>query len=137
MRWSRIQKGSGIETTTGPLGQGLANSVGLALAEEIYRAKFGSKIIIIKPMYCQRWWYDGGDSHEALSLAGHLKLESNSFFDNNKISIDGSTSLSVSDDYKRFSSYGWDFIEINGHNEKQIFNAIKKLINQKNQFNIL
>ena len=126
--------GSGIETTTGPLGQGVGNAVGLALAQSMLDHKIGKKIFNHKTYVLAG---DGclmeGISHEAMSLAGHLKLKNLiMLFDNNSISIDGPTNLTVSDNFKkRFESYGWDYINIDGHNPKEIFKALKKVQNAK------
>jgi transketolase len=122
--------GTGIETTTGPLGQGISNAVGFAISEEILKKKFGKNIFNHKTYVLAG---DGclmeGLSHESMSLAGHLNLKNLvMLFDNNSISIDGPTNLAVSDNFKkRFESYGWDYFEIDGHNEKAIFQSLKKV----------
>ena len=117
----------GIETTTGPLGQGLANAVGFALAERIMNATFGDALV---DHYTYVFMGDGclmeGISHEAISLAGPLQLgKLIAFFDNNSISIDGATSLAVSDDQTmRFRASHWHVQEIDGHDTDAIRAAI-------------
>ncbi len=116
----------GIETTTGPLGQGIANAVGMALAERMWHARVGNAIE--NYTYCIAG--DGclmeGISHEAISMAGHLGLgRLIVLFDDNGISIDGSTDLAVSDDQaKRFEASGWQTLSADGHDPASIRVAI-------------
>jgi transketolase len=119
----------GIETTTGPLAQGLGNAVGMALAERIQNSRFGDDLV---DHFTYAFVGDGclmeGLSHEVLSLGGHLKLNKLIvFFDDNNISIDGPTSLSTSDDTKmRILSYNWNYIKIDGHNHSEIRRSIDR-----------
>ena len=122
-------EGGGIETTTGPLGQGLATAVGMALAERILNARFGSEL-------CEHYTYtiagDGclmeGVSQEAISLAGHLKLNKLIvLWDDNRITIDGATNLTTSDDVAgRFASANWNTDAVDGHDPAAIASAIER-----------
>ncbi|MEO1207140.1 MAG: transketolase [Pseudomonadota bacterium] len=119
----------GIETTTGPLGQGIANAVGMALGERLLNARAGGDLIDYRT-YCIAG--DGclmeGISQEAITLAGHLKLgRLIVLFDDNSISIDGDTSLSTSDDQlARFKAAGWNTIAVDGHDKAAVSDAITK-----------
>ena len=117
----------GIETTTGPLGQGLATAVGMALAERMQNARFGDDLV-------NHWTYviagDGclmeGISHEAIDLAGHLGLgRMVVLWDDNQITIDGSTAISTStDQIARFAAAGWHAIRVDGHDPEAVSAAI-------------
>jgi transketolase len=120
---------AGVETTTGPLGQGIATAVGMALAERLMNARYGDDLVdhftyVIAGDGCLM----EGISHEAVSLAGHLRLNRLVIlFDDNEISIDGATSLSCSDDQlARFAASGWSTCRIDGHDPAAIEAAIEK-----------
>ena len=121
---------AGVETTTGPLGQGVSSAVGFALAEKWLAARFNRDDLPIVNHYTYVIASDGdlmeGISHEASSLAGHLGLNKLIvLYDDNNISIDGPTSLSFSEDVlKRYESYGWHIQKIDGHNFAEIDEAI-------------
>src|SRR5437762_2754197 len=120
---------AGIETTTGPLGQGLANAVGMALAERILNARFGDELVDHKTYVIAS---DGdlmeGVSHEAIGLAGHLKLSNLIvLWDHNNITIDGAIALSDSTNQtKRFQAAGWTVDSCDGHDAADVFRALEK-----------
>ena len=130
----------GIETTTGPLGQGVGNAVGMALAERLQNARYGDDIVS-HFTYCMAG--DGclmeGISQEAISLAGHLKLgRLIVLFDDNQISIDGSTDLAVSDDQlQRFGASGWHTAAVDGHDPEAVALAIENARNVTDQPSIV
>jgi len=119
----------GVETTTGPLGQGFANALGMAIGETKLASEFGPDLV---NHFTYTLVGDGclmeGISHEAAALAGHLKLNKLIvLWDNNDITIDGHVSLVDStDQIARFTAYGWNTISIDGHNAKEIKTAIKR-----------
>lgn len=118
----------GIETTTGPLGQGLANSVGMAISEKMLAEKLGKDVIDHK-IYCLAG--DGclmeGIAQEAISMAGHLALNNLILlWDNNSISIDGQISVASSENMKmRFEACGWKVLQVDGHDFEQVRKALK------------
>jgi len=118
---------AGIESTTGPLGQGITMSVGMALAERMLASRFGDDLVDhYTYVFCGDGCLMEGISHEAIDLAGHLKLNKLIyFFDDNHISIDGDTSLSTSiDQRERFAAHGWNTWSVDGHDP----DAIEKVI---------
>jgi len=130
----------GIETTTGPLGQGLANAVGMALAEKLLAAEFNKDGLAVVDHFTYCFAGDGclmeGISHEVCSLAGTLKLgKLIVFYDDNGISIDGKVQDWFTDDTpKRFESYGWHVVKnVDGHDSEAVLAAIKKARARKDQ----
>ena len=118
----------GVEVTTGPLGQGIAMAVGMAIAERMSAARDGEIVDHRTWCFCGDGDLEEGISHEACSLAGCLKLNKLVlFYDSNKITIEGATSIAMNDDAKkRFESYGWKVFDIDGHDYDQIASAIRR-----------
>jgi transketolase len=119
----------GIETTTGPLGQGIGNAVGMAIAERLLAAQFGADLVDHRTYaICGDGCLMEGISHEAISLAGHLKLAKLTLlWDDNSISIDGSTALAVSDDQvARFKASGWNAEYVDGHDTDAVAAALAR-----------
>src|SRR5689334_10144966 len=119
----------GIETTTGPLGQGLGNAVGMALAERILEAEFGKDLVDHKTyVLCGDGCLMEGISHEAMSLAGHMKLNKLiCLFDDNHVSIDGPTELAVNDDQiERFKAHGWNAERVDGLDQAAVAAALER-----------
>lgn len=117
----------GIETTTGPLGQGVANAVGFAMGEKIMQARFGKDLVDHKTyVFAGDGCLMEGISHEAIALAGHLKLNNLVLlWDNNHITIDGAIELSdTTDQIKRFEAAGWATKSVDGHNAQEITDAL-------------
>ena len=124
----------GVETTTGPLGQGIATAVGMALAEKMMAARYGNSVVDHRTyVVCGVGCLMEGISHEAISMAGHWGLKKLVvFWDDNEICIDGETNLAVSDDQlKRFEASGWNVVAIDGHAPKAIKSAIAAGGNRK------
>ena len=122
---------AGIETTTGPLGQGLGNSVGFALAERHLRQRFGEVVDHFTYVIAGDGCLMEGVGQEAITLAGHLGLgRLIVLFDDNGISIDGPTSLSTSEDHKkRFAAAGWHVQAVDGHDADAVTRALRKARN--------
>lgn len=134
---------AGVETTTGPLGQGVANAVGMALAEASLSARYNQDNHNIIDHYTFVVAGDGclqeGISHEACSFAGHNKLgKLIMLYDSNNITIDGPTHISFTEDTrKRFEAYGWQVLEIDGHNFDEIRQAIQEAKNETEKPSII